>query len=306
MSVNRGQLWVNPEGVTNLGNRYAEHAATYDAYLRQLHTLRTQYQDAWGDDDMGKEFSQKFLSGLHQLETLIGGVKGTLHYTATGLRAGGQAYREVDDDARTAGHKMAAQFNALTVPGGGSGPSSGGPSSGGPSSGGASSGTPSSGTPLEPRIPASGSGAVSPSLSTPLEPRLPATPVSGEPSPGNLLAATQPPTGALIPATPALSSHVEEPELRTALIGGEKVPDGFRLELLNPMPDGTTHIDANRYEAVAPVGYTAVTAADGTPLDPGGRHFFLVKDNPQVDPLAAGYRPMYIGFTAGGEARPIG
>lgn len=317
MSEVRGQIWVDPEGVSHLGDRYAEHADVYDSHLRSLQYLRTQYKDAWGDDDMGRQFSQKFLSGLDNLEAIVGGVKGTLDYTSSGLRSGGQLYREVDDDARTAGHKMAHDFSNLTVTGG---DDSGGTPSEPPASDSATPlaprtlsraisepqpGTPLSGTPLSPTLLEAQSG-------TPTTPVLAASPgkpadslraTAGTPAAsfGKLLPATE----GVVAARPAVSSYVETPEWRTALVGGRPLAEGFRLEALNPMPDGTTRVDANLYDAVSPVGFNSVTAADGTPLDPGGRQFFVVKDNPNADPLADGYRPMPVSFTADGSATTL-
>jgi hypothetical protein len=288
MSEVNGRIWVDPEGVSALGDRYADHAAMYDDYLRRLHALRVQYADAWGDDDMGREFSQKFLSGLDNLENLVGGVKGSLEYTAAGLRESGKMYREADDDARAAGYKMGHDFSNLTVTGGGGGGGSGG-------SGGSGSG--SGRTPLEPRSGTPLEALTEPTLGTPLE-----TPAGSLATPAQPLLPT---TGSLVATIPAISSYVEPPELRTALVGGQPLPSGFRLEALNPMPDGTTRVDANLYDSVSPVVYTSVTTPDGTAIEPDGRQFFLVKDNPQADPLAAGYRPMYVSYTADGSASPL-
>jgi hypothetical protein len=325
-----GRVWVDPEGVSSLGDRYADHAATYDEHLRRLQALRVQYKDAWGDDDMGKEFSQKFLSGLDNLENLVGGVKGTLEYTSEGLRSSGKSYREADDDAHAAGYKMAHDFANFTTTGGGGSDSSEPLSARTPSvpnrepaespPGKLEPKTllkPLSGTPLEPAT-----EALHPTAGTPLEPR---TEALLQPTEGTLLkprneallkptAGTPleprtetllPTTSSFVAATPAISSYVEQPEFRTALVGGQPVPEGFRLQALNPMPDGTTHVDANLYDAVSPVVYTPVTAADGSSIDPGDRQFFLVKDNPHADPTANGYRPMYVSYTADGRATPL-
>jgi hypothetical protein len=59
---------------------------------------------------MGKEFSQKFLAGLDDLENLLAGVKGTLDYTATALRAAGISYRDADDAAAEFSHRLGARM----------------------------------------------------------------------------------------------------------------------------------------------------------------------------------------------------
>lgn len=111
MSLPNGRLWVNPEGVTAVGDSYRGHAALYERHLRHVQMLRAHYADAWGDDDMGKEFSQKFLAGLDDLENLLAGVRGTLDYTATALRAAGISYREADDNAAEFSHRLGARMD---------------------------------------------------------------------------------------------------------------------------------------------------------------------------------------------------
>jgi len=103
-----GRLWVNPEGVSAVGDSYLDHAALYEQHMRRIESLRARYADAWGDDEMGKEFSKKFVAGLNDLEDLLGGVRGTLDYTATALRTAGTSYREADDTALELAHGLAA------------------------------------------------------------------------------------------------------------------------------------------------------------------------------------------------------
>ena len=114
MSLPSGRLWVNPEGVTAVGDSYRNQAALYERHLRHIQMLRAHYADAWGDDDMGKEFSKKFLSGLDNLENLLAGVRGTLDYTATALRAAGTSYRDADDVAGELAHGLNARLTETT------------------------------------------------------------------------------------------------------------------------------------------------------------------------------------------------
>jgi hypothetical protein len=107
MSQPQGHLWVDPDGVSRVGDSYAEHVEIYQRYLSQLVSLRQRYANSWGNDDMGTQFSSAFLGGIDNLEKLIGGIKGTLEYTATGLRESGKLYREADDAAREVSNKMA-------------------------------------------------------------------------------------------------------------------------------------------------------------------------------------------------------
>jgi hypothetical protein len=222
----RGRLSVNPEGVVNVGDAYDEHVRIYDNYLTQLASLRERYAKAWGDDDMGKQFSTKFLAGLDNLEGLIGGVRGTLQYTSEGLRQFGKAYAEADESALEVGHQMAADFDSL-------------------------------------------------------------------------------PAGGSSPAVPAISSYRMTPEYASARVGGEPLPEGYRLQALNPFPEGTTRVDANLYESITPLAGTPVTTADGRPLDPEDGQFFVVKENAVADPTAPGYQPLFLSFGPDGTPTPL-
>jgi hypothetical protein len=304
-----GHLWVNPDGVIGVGDAYAEHVALYNRYVDQLISLRDRYGSAWGDDDMGKEFSTKFLQGLDNLESLVGGIRGTLDYTAEGLRQSGKLYREADEDAREVGERLARDFESLD-------------------------------TPIARK-------AVMNRLVEPAEEEQ-ATPVlrSRMAVQGRLLRpdeepvaegdgsrtflrsrrlATEEPVeefaalepmqsgvrvrGALLeplePLTPAISSYMSKPEYTTAYVGGEPLPEGYRLQALNPFEDGTSRVDANLYESVTPLAGTPVTTPQGQVIDPEGRHFFVVRDNPAVDPTAPGYEPLYLSYSADGTPTPL-
>ncbi|GAA0389164.1 hypothetical protein GCM10009541_35270 [Micromonospora gifhornensis] len=104
----------------------------------------------------------------------------------------------------------------------------------------------------------------------------------------------------LTPLTPALSAH-DTRDISGMLVNAERLPQGCRLVALVPLPDGTVQVDANRYESVTPVAASAVTDPQGRPIDPDGRQFFVVRDNPNVDPTAAGYRPLLVAYPTGGD-----
>jgi len=108
VTMPEGRLWVNPEGVTAVGDSYLGHSALYEKHVRRVQSLRARYADAWGDDEMGREFAKKFLAGLDDLEDLLGGVRGTLDYTASSLRLAGKSYRDADDSALELAHGLAA------------------------------------------------------------------------------------------------------------------------------------------------------------------------------------------------------
>ncbi|GAA2491409.1 hypothetical protein [Winogradskya humida] len=408
-----GRLWVNPEGVSNVGDAYGEHVQLYQTYLEQLTSLRARYGNAWGDDDMGTQFSKKFLGGMDNLEQLIGGIKGTLDYTAAGLRESGKLYREVDDEARDAGHQMAANFEsnlpqmhafksarAVEAPLAETETQEGLPLSGftrakrmdvsqgepvteatpklalqrealpgemtpmqtvrgrtlEPNTDGsepltlegrtwepttegtpmlarkqgvlASEGTPllsrqravmrsvkpgeptTEGTPLLARQrvamrsvkPDEVTAEATPMLALRREKAIPAE----EPLlPAERNVMSEPLLARSTPAMPAISSYMMKPEYATAHIGGEPLPEGYRLEALNPFPDGSTRVDANLYDAITPLGNTAVTTPDGQQIDSEGRQFFVVKENPNVDATAPGYQPLFLSYSPDGTPTPL-
>ncbi|MEU8313212.1 hypothetical protein [Micromonospora sp. NPDC048169] len=283
-----GRLWVDPDGVEGLGKAYESHVQLYDTYLTQLTALRARYARAWGDDDMGEQFSTKFLEGLDNLEAIIGGVRGTLRYTAQGLTESSRAYREADEAALDVSRKMTKDFDGLdglTYPRR------------------AVVADPvleptAEGEPRRPHLtsrrlalaePVAEQAGVAPrQYGTPMPPVQPAEP--------------------LIPLTaahPAISSYFVRPEYATAHVGGRPLPEGYRLIALNPFEDGSTRVDANLYDSITPLAGTPVTTPDGKPIDPGQGRLFVVRENPAVDPTAPGYQPLYLSYAPDGTPTPI-
>ncbi|WP_306215250.1 WXG100 family type VII secretion target [Actinoplanes sp. RD1] len=413
-----GYLSVNPDGVISVGDAYAEHAELYNQYLAQITSMRERYASAWGDDDMGKEFSTKFLEGLGNLEDLVGAVKGTLAYTSEGLRTSGKEYREADEAAQEAGEKMARDFDsslngpplarrslpagevqtgevqplmlarkavlAETVPAEKTqlrqartavrGKVAEEPVFEGDENeavltparnmraGVAFEGVPPleegeqqpllarqrvagvlrEGEPLEVTQAAVRTrGALLPAgepvpgeaplmrgvlargevtvgeTTTPgeaplmrgvlargevIEPGETTTPE--EPLRSRVLAPTES-FSAVQPAMPAISSFMMMPEYATAYVGGEPLPEGYRLQALNTFEDGSARVDANLYDSVTPLAGTPVTTPEGKTIDPEGRQFFVVKDNPAADPTAPGYQPLVLSYSADGTPSPL-
>ena len=256
-----GRLWVDPDGVEGLGKAYESHVQLYESYLEQLAALRARYANAWGDDDMGEEFSTAFLKGMDNLEAIIGGVKGALQYTAAGLQEGGQAYRTADEAAAEVSWKMAKDFDDLNQP------------AYVPQSGAADQG-------LRPTAEGQPAQAAPPAPHPVVEP-------------------------VTIAAQPAISSYVAHPEYATAYIDGAPLSGQYRLIALIPFADGSTRVDANLYDSITPLAGTPVTTPDGTPIDPGQGRFFVVKENPAVDPTLPGYQPLYLSYSPDGTPTPI-
>ncbi|MFI7306384.1 WXG100 family type VII secretion target [Micromonospora aurantiaca] len=282
-----GRLWVDPDGVEGLGKAYESHVQLYESYLSQLTALRARYANAWGDDDMGEQFSTKFLQGLDNLEAIIGGVKGTLHYTAQGLKESGRAYREADEAALDVSRRMAKDFDGLD------GPAYARRAAAGPVLEPTAEGEAqrphllsrrlAAGEPVAERARLLPQQQGTPML--PLEPAEPLTPLTA--------------------AHPAISSYFMGPEYATAHVGGRPLPEEYRLIALNPFEDGSTRVDANLYDSITPLTGAPVTTPDGTAIDPGQGRFFVVKENPAVDPTVPGYQPLYLSYAPDGTPTPI-
>ncbi|GIE82930.1 hypothetical protein Aph02nite_88800 [Actinoplanes philippinensis] len=318
-----GRLWVDPDGVEGLGLAYQGHVELYDTYLAQLTALRSRYANAWGDDDMGEQFSTKFLEGIDNLEAIIGGVKGTLAYTAEGLTQSALAYREADEAAAEVGHKMARNFESLGQPSY------------------AVTATEGTTTPLQPAH-LTKQHAVRARVAEPDEPvvmrattayeraraeNVPARREEGLPllpterhvayasrrpleEPVESEFTPMEPTRAYVdspvqPAMPAISSMFMKPEYTTAYVGGQALPAGYQLISLNTFEDGSARVDANLYDSVTPLAGVAVTTPEGTVIDPGRGQFFVVKDNPNVDPTAPGYEPLVLSYAPDGTPTPL-
>ncbi|MGX1616484.1 WXG100 family type VII secretion target [Micromonospora chalcea] len=280
-----GRLWVDPDGVEGLGKAYESHVQLYESYLAQVTALRARYSNAWGDDDMGKEFSEKFLQGMDNLEAIIGGVKGTLHYTAEGLKESGRAYREADEDAADVSRMLAKDFDGLRRP---AYPTRATVSGDGPEPA-------AEGEARRPHLLSRRRAVGEQARLLPRQQGTPLLPVE--------------PAEPLIPLTaaqPAISSYFSKPEYATAHVGGRPLPDGYRLIALNPFEDGSsTRVDANLYDSITPLAGTPVTTPDGRAIDPGQGRFFVVKENPAADPTVPGYQPLYLSYAPDGTPTPI-
>ncbi|WBC01024.1 hypothetical protein [Micromonospora sp. WMMA1976] len=283
-----GRLWVDPDGVEGLGKAYESHVQLYESYLSQLTALRARYANAWGDDDMGEQFSTKFLEGLDNLEAIIGGVKGTLRYTAQGLTESGRAYREADEAALDVSRKMAKDFDDLDRP-----PYTTRAAVTNPALEPAAEGEPRRQHLLSRRL-AVGEPVGERARLLPQQQGTPMLPLEPAEAPTPLTA-----------AHPAISSYFTAPEYATAHVGGRPLPEEYRLIALNPFEDGTTRVDANLYDSITPLTGTPVTTPDGTTIDPGQGRFFVVKENPAVDPTAPGYQPLYLSYAPDGTPTPI-
>ncbi|WP_406077934.1 hypothetical protein [Micromonospora sp. NBC_00858] len=293
---------------------YAEHVALYDGYLKQLTALRERYGSSWGDDDMGTQFSKQFLAGLDNLEGLVKNVKGTLDYTAEGLQSSGKLYREVDDEANEAGHKMANDFDGnlgQQLHAARSGGSKDAPN-------GAEAVSLGRSAPVDPpthalvSAPRGEQQAHSGSDMLRSAPSVHADILRSEPSvQGTVTGAPQAPDGRNSAALdggnflPVPSRKWTKPEYSTAHVDGTPLTAGYRLQSFDAFADGSACVDVNLYESVSPVGGLPVTTADGQPIDTEGSQLFVVKENPDVDPTEPGYRPTLVKFGPDGTSVPL-
>jgi hypothetical protein len=104
--VTQQELSVDPNGVIQTGRAYTAGGQLLRAYQRLLNQLRSTYSGSWGDDDLGQQFSQKFLDGLDTLERIVTGIGDSLDFGGEGLAAGGKAYQHAEDEATEAGDKL--------------------------------------------------------------------------------------------------------------------------------------------------------------------------------------------------------
>ncbi|BCY07229.1 hypothetical protein [Actinoplanes sp. L3-i22] len=297
MSQPGGTLWVDPDGVAAVGESIDRHADLYESYQRRLDSIRMRYQSAWGDDDGGRAFGDRFVDGVDTVDNAIGATKGKLAYAATGLRTAARYYREADDNAQDASHQL---VNFFEQPPGSAAAASG-------AVGGALGGTPLGAAVESPMV--SGESAARADIGG-----VPKSVVgAARPGEGHTLAdarlgaAVEDPmipgvsaARADIAAVPAVAVPLSTGESAAradipgvpASVVGAVVPPGHRVEALPLQDDGSVLVDVARYHSVAPLSGS---------FDEHGRQLFAVADNPAVDHTAAGYRPLYLGFPAGDQ-----
>ncbi|SDT10295.1 hypothetical protein [Actinoplanes derwentensis] len=374
MSQPHGTLRVDPDGVASVGDTYARQAVVYQEYQNRLRELRDRYVSAWGTDELGAKYTEKFEDGVETVNGIVGGTRQRLNYAAAALQAAGKAYNDADDSARDLTHRVAL---GLDQPGGSAGggslsrpltgerldPASGAapvpfadgaaradvpgfvpggaltgsdpePHSAGAASAsvpgiprggaatGAMAGTPLggaatgavAGAPLGGAATAAVAGAQLGGAATgavagaPLggavtaglagEPLAPAVRLAVPETPGSPLGGVP-----LAPAAGASAAAVDTPPLapwgaplETGAALAAPVRMEPRLEALPPGPDGGSVVDAARYNSVAPA-----VGPDGQMADDRGWRYFMVEDNPSVDPTAAGYRPLHVTYSPPNE-----
>ncbi|WDZ83744.1 hypothetical protein [Micromonospora cathayae] len=288
MSQPNGHVWVDPDGVTRVGDAYADHLARYDGYLRQLYGLRDRFAPAWGDDEIGNQFKDKFDQTIDVVEGIILGVRGSVEYAAVGLRLSGQGYGQADDDAKLAGRTIGGVFDDLPE-----------------------------------KLPRWRPGASEPEGIPDKLPRNSPALFSERDEDETTLArpgllftvdSTDPlqrAYDAQLPAeptrfSPAISAFRGYPTTGVR-IDGDPVPAGYQLRSLTTLPDGTSRADVNHYDAIVPLGGRTVTGPDGRPLDSDGDQFFLVKPkaNLDFDPFSPDYQPLLVSFRSDGSAAPL-
>jgi uncharacterized protein YukE len=102
-----GKLFVNPEGVSSVGREYGVQADKIRLHAREIQNVRDQYAGCWGNDQLGKQFEEKFVNGLNALEGIVTRVADTLDRTAKDLDDTGKDFRRADDDAGDAACQLA-------------------------------------------------------------------------------------------------------------------------------------------------------------------------------------------------------
>ncbi|WP_416901399.1 hypothetical protein [Micromonospora echinospora] len=327
MNQPHGHLWVDPEGVISVGDSYAQHTARYHECLRRLNLLRSRYETAWGDDEIGNQFRQQFGQTMDGVEGAILTVLGYLEYAAVGLRVSGEGYQQADEDATVGSRMIAEEFATLPLrPAAGDGvPAEHAqrvplePVSGQVQHAGYALRRPVDGEPgqLTSRLAVAGKllpteeAAPRQELQRDGKPLLRGVRVAGpviDPdsveAPTRFLASRIPAEStAMSPAISAFRRY----DSTGVLVDGDPVPEGYELRTLTTFPDGTSRIDANGYDSIIPLGTRTPVTADGHPVDGDGDQFFLLKpkENATVDPTAPDYRPLLISFDPDGAATPL-
>lgn len=108
--------------------------------------------------------------------------------------------------------------------------------------------------------------------------------------------ATNPETSVSLASSP----YMVVPDDLSILVDGEPLPEGSRLVAFRPFPEGDVRVDVNLYDSITPVDDSSITDGDGQVLDPGGRRFFVVVENPDVDPTEPDYQPLVLSNTDDG------
>lgn len=108
--------------------------------------------------------------------------------------------------------------------------------------------------------------------------------------------ATNPETSVSLASSP----YMVVPDDLSILVDGEPLPEGSRLVAFRPFPEGDVRVDVNLYDSITPVDDSSITDGDGQVLDPGGGRFFVVVENPDVDPTEPDYQPLVVSYTDDG------
>jgi hypothetical protein len=334
------ELYVDPDGVVQTGRSYSEGSAIVNGYVRNLRHLLATYSSSWGDDDMGAQFSKKFLEGMGVLEEIVTGVGETLDFTGEGLRGGGKAYQNADDDAWDAGvklHKSITQVPALPA----ALPSAEQNADGhwAPAERafwashrpGETLGVRRRGELLEGRLREPGETIEGRPMKS--EHRL----LRGRVEQGETLApADGLPVEAgerrafrsvrpLEPEEPlAPGEHRAMRSIRRtgtglmtssfqmkatwggATVDGYPIPAGYHLIAANELADGTVTMNTDGYLSISPLGTThqAVDAQGITIVPDGGQQMFIVKENPDFTGIVPGQAPHYAKFAPDGSSIP--
>ncbi|MEU5941294.1 hypothetical protein ABZ807_19375 [Micromonospora sp. NPDC047548] len=306
MSANN--FWVDPDALERHARPYEEAADGFDKLSTKLDELLARYPHAFGQDDLGQQFSSSFNKGVDGIKDRIDAVSQRMAYIGDGLRVSAQSYRQAEDSAQDVSTKLNSQFHsdpndqqtnsngnqkavsppdadstqatARTLPTGKSVDSS------------KNADLQDDTLAASPRFVPDGK-EVGPSEDgtlredTPKDGDLKDRDPKGSGPHEKVLTASPPPADDPVPgqvegdfmtsrtfAPPATGDGVIQ-------IDGVAVDDDFHLIGANEILDGKVRLDVDGYESIIPVGTDRSVTIDGVPVPVAGdQQLFLVKDAP--------------------------
>jgi uncharacterized protein YukE len=293
MSANN--FWVDPDALERHARPYEEAADGFDALSARLNELLARYPHAFGQDDLGQQFSSSFNQGVDAIKDRIHLVSQRMAYIGDGLRASAQGYRQAEDSAQDVSTKLNSLFQ--TDPNDQQTNANGNQKAVPPPD--------ADGTQATARTLPNGQEVDSSKSTDPRDDTLAASPrivpngkEVGPSEDGTLredtpkvLTASPPPADNPVPgpvegdfmtsrtfAPPATGDGVIQ-------IDGMAVDDDLHLIGANEILDGKVRLDVDQYGAIIPLGPDRSVTLDGVPVPlAGDQQFFLVKDAPTGSP----------------------
>jgi hypothetical protein len=275
MSANN--FWVDPDALERHARPYEEAADGFDKLSASLDELLARYPNAFGQDDLGQQFSSSFNKGLDGVKDRIDRVSQRMAYIGDGLRVSAEGFREAEDSAQDISTKLNSQFHI--DPNDHQNNSNGNQKSVSPPDGGSTQATA--------RALPSGK-EVGPSEDGTLREDTPKDGDLKDSGPHDkVLTASPPPADNPMPGQVEgdfMTSRTFAPSATgdgVIQIDGVAVGDDLRLIGANEILDGKVRLDVDGYESIIPIGADRSVTVDGVSVPvPNDQQLFLIKDAP--------------------------